>query len=101
MGGCQATMTAEVEVNKPVRATEPAEGAREAPAENEPARDKRPRKPAVEPEEARGIDFDLWFPVLTSTLTALAALTNFEAIRRSLKYANEDFYNWTTREFLA
>ena len=100
MGGCQATMTAEVEVNKPVKATEPAK-AKEAPAENEPARDKRPRKPAVGREEARGIDFDLWFPVLTSTLAALAALTNFEAIRRSLKYANEDFYNWTTREFLA
>ena len=27
-------------------------------------------------------------------------MTNFDAVRRSLKYASEDFYNWTTREFL-
>ena len=47
-----------------------------------------------------GYEFDLWFPVLAKTLNSLPAMTNFEAVRRSLKYASEDFYNWTTREFL-
>ena len=44
-------------------------------------------------KDTLGFEFDLWFPVLAKALNSLPAMTNFEAVRRSLKYASEDFYN--------
>ena len=49
---------------------------------------------------AKGNNFNLWFPTLAKTLPKLAAMTNYEDILSSLKYANEDFHNWQTRQFL-
>ena len=111
MGSCQATTRAEIEVRNPLAMQNDEfskkvamEIFRGAPDEPKPVHERRKKKnkPKEEKEEVddRGVKFDRWFPVLAKTLGTLAATTNYEAVRRSLKYASEDFYNWTTREFL-